>query len=120
MTLKTKQKGWRTVRKGNDFFRQNGYIGANLEKTGRFIKEKDLFNLWDNLYIKGNLHIFVQYKTNMCLGVKKPRKWLTPFIDFAKEHGSIYVKYYVFNSIDYKGFQMFDCMTKKNEKKNKI
>ncbi len=109
MTSKARAKGNRTIRKGKEILFAEGYIGNNLEKTGRFVKEKDLFNLWDWLFIKGKHHLFIQFKTNMEFGVRKPRKWLDPFIEFGKKHGSRYVKYKVWSKPDRKPFLVFEC-----------
>lgn len=95
--------------KGRKLLESKGYICANLEKTGKFVKEKDLFNLWDYLAIKGKTHIFIQFKTNVEFGKKKPRKWLIPYIKFGKDHSSKYVRYEIWNSIDRRGFEIFKC-----------
>ena len=102
--VNARQKGYRTVASGRKIFESRGYIGANLEKTGRFIKEKDLFGLWDYLFIKGKTHVFVQFKTNM-----RGQKWKLPFIAFGKKHGSRYVKYAIWNKWDYKEFEIIEC-----------
>jgi len=117
MVSKARAKGYRTVSKGKKILESKGYICANLEKTGKFAKEKDLFNLWDFLAIKGKLHLFIQFKTNESFGIKKPRKWIHPYIDFGKTHCSKYVKYQIWNKTDYKGFEVFKC---KNDKKRTI
>ena len=106
-------KGYRTVASGKQIFLANGFIGANLEKTGKFVKEKDLFNLWDYLFIRGKLHLFVQFKTNEAFGKRKLRKWIKPFTDFAKKHSSKYVKYEIWSRWDRKYFKVLDCKTKK-------
>ena len=99
--INARNKGHRTVAYGKQDFFARGYIGSNLEKSGRFTKEKDLFGLWDYLFIKGKEHVFVQFKTNM-----RGQKWLNPFIDFAIAHGSENVKYEVWNWRDRKGFEV--------------
>ena len=104
MASKSRQKGYRTVASGKVIFLKKGYIGANLEKSGRFIKDKDLFNLWDYLFIKGKTHVFVQFKTNL-----KGQKWMLPFIKFGKKHGSRMVKYQIWNKFDRKGFSITEC-----------
>lgn len=119
MTSKARAKGYRTVKKGTKIFLNKGYIGANLEKTGRFIKEKDLFGLWDNLFIRDKTHVFVQFKTNKKLGVKRFRKWLGPYLEFGKKHGSELVRYEIWNKIDRKYFEIVDCVSEtrlKNER----
>lgn len=104
MVSKSRQKGYRTVASGKEIFRKKGYICANLEKSSRYAKQKDLFNLWDYLFIKFKTHIFVQFKTNM-----KGQKWKEPYIEFGKKHGSRYVKYQIWNKKDYKGFEITKC-----------
>ena len=112
MTSAARAKGYRTVAKGKEIFYANGYLYANLEKTGKFVKEKDLFGLWDYLFIKDRLHVFVQFKTNEGFGVKRHRKWLAPFIYFGRKHESRNVKYQIWNWIDNKGFEVLECSKK--------
>jgi len=45
--VNTFTKGWRTVRKGRDELEADGWITADVENKGRFIKTKDLFGLFD-------------------------------------------------------------------------
>jgi len=104
-----KSKGYRTVATIKKILIADGYIVANLEKSGKFVKEKDLFNLWDLLAIKGIHHLFIQAKTNMKFGIKKPRKWLLPYIKFGKKHGSKYVKYEIWNKPDRQPIETFKC-----------
>lgn len=104
MANKSKQKGYRTVASGKKIFFSKGYIGANLEKNTKFAKERDLFGLWDYLFIKGKTHVFVQFKTNL-----KGQKWKNEFIEFAKKHGSRCVKYEIWNKFDRKHFEVLNC-----------
>ncbi len=104
MVSKARAKGYRTVSKGRKIFLSKGYIGSNLEKTGKFAKEKDLFNLWDYLFIKGKTHIFVQFKTNL-----RGQKWKNRYIAFGKAHGSRNVRYEIWNSFDRVGFDITKC-----------
>ncbi len=113
MASKSRIKGYQTVALGKKIFLADGFIGANLEKTGKFVKEKDLFNLWDYLFLKKKVHKFIQFKTNEHFGKQKLRKWLTPFIDFAKKHSSKYVQYEIWNKLDRKHFEILNCKTKK-------
>ncbi len=90
--------------------KNKGYIVANLEKSGRFIKEKDLWNLWDLLAIRGKTHLFIQAKTNL-----RGQKWKIPYVEFGKSHGSRCVRYEIWVKFDYiKGFDITEC---KNEAK---
>jgi len=109
MTSKSRAKGYRTVAKGRELLLAQGYIGANLEKTGKFVKDKDLFGLWDYLFIKEKEHLFIQFKTNLGVGVKKPQKWLRPYLAFGKAHGSETVRYEVWIHHDNKGFKVVKC-----------
>jgi len=101
---KSRQKGYRTVAKIRKLFEDEGYIVANLEKTGKFIKEKDLFNLWDILCVRGKTHVFIQAKTNA-----KGHKWKQPYIEFGRKHGSRTVKYEIWNKLDRKYFLVTEC-----------
>ena len=114
MTTKAKRKGYRTVACGKKIFIENGYICANLEKSGKFIIEKDLFGLWDCLFLRGKKHVFVQFKTNKSFGKKKLTKWTLPYIEFGKEHGSDFVEYEIWNKWDRKGFEVLECNKKRN------
>jgi hypothetical protein len=110
---KAKAKGYRTVARIRKKLLYRDFIVANLEKSGKFIEEKDLFNLWDLLAINKKLHIFIQAKTNQEFGQKKLRKWTKPYTDFGKEHSSKNVRYEIWNKIDNKHFEILDCKTKK-------
>lgn len=106
---KSKLKGYRTCRAGREMLEQEGWIGRNLEKTGKFAKEKDLFGLWDFIFVRNREILFIQYKTNESFGKKKPRKWLAPYIEWGKEHASELVRYEVWNHTDRKGFSVYIC-----------
>ena len=109
MACKAKQKGYRTVASGRKIFLSKGYIGSNLEKGGKFTKEKDLFNLWDYIFIKGKTHVFVQFKTNMVFGKNRLRKWCLKYFVFGVKHNSRCVKYEIWNKRDNKGFEVLEC-----------
>lgn len=106
---KARQKGNRTIAKGKEILFAEGYIGSNLEKTGRFVKEKDLFGLWDWLFIKKRNFLFIQFKTNKEFGIRKPRKWVLPYLEFGKKHGNRYVKFEIWSKPDRKPFLVFEC-----------
>lgn len=74
--VNSRQKGRRSVQRAIDYYTLQGYRLEKVEKTGRFVVEKDLFGLFDLLGIKKNQTIFIQVKTN------KPAT-LQPYIDFA-------------------------------------
>ena len=109
MVCKAKLKGYRTVAKIKQVLTKNGYIVSNLEKTGKFVKEKDLWNLWDLIAIKSKEHLFIQAKTNM-----KGHKWKEPYIKFGKMHGSKYVKYEIWNKFDRLYFEILNCSTEQH------
>ena len=95
MTSKTRTKGNRTVRKTRAYLENEGYITDTVEKTGRFVKVKDLFSLFDIIAIhpkKGIL--FIQCKTNRPAS-KKP---LQAFSDKYNVKGVCFTWY------DRKGF----------------
>jgi hypothetical protein len=108
--INAKSKGYRTVALGRRILEEQGYIVANLEKTGKFVKEKDLFGLWDALSVRGKYHIFTQYKTNMESGKKKYRKWLQPYIAFGKLHSSEFVRYDVRIYHNRRGWEVIECV----------
>ena len=115
MSSKARQKGYRTVSYGREWFESLGYIGANVERNSMFSKERDCFGLWDYIFLKGDSLIFVQFKTNMVLGKTPPgqpaklRKWTEPYIKFGVEHGSEHVSFIIFNKIDNLGHEILEC-----------
>ena len=95
MIKSTKAKGYRTVRRTREYLENEGYITDTVEKTGKFVKVKDLFGLWDLCCVhpkKGVL--FVQCKTNRP-ATKKP---LQDFSDKYNVCGACFTWY------DRKGF----------------
>lgn len=99
--MKTKQKGYRAVAKYiEDFLSDGDYIYDKVEKTGRFVKQKDLFGLFDLVacdYI-GFTH-YIQVTHNKPHPHKK-------FSEFAKTWGSMS---YVIQAVwyDRKGWKIF-------------
>ena len=110
---KAKQKGYRTVARIRKKLVSRDYIVSNLEKNGPFAKEKDLFGLWDLIAVHKKVQLFIQSKTNKEIGIRKLRKWITPYTDFGKKHGSKCVRYEIWNKRDNKNFEILDCNTKK-------
>ena len=102
--VSTRQKGFRTVASGKKILQDAGWTSCNLEKSGRFIQDKDCFGLWDYLFIRGKEHLFIQFKTN-----KHGSAWKKPYFDWGKEHGSGSVRYEIWNKIDYEGFVILGC-----------
>lgn len=111
MSSKSKAKGYRTIAKAREYLESKGYISSSLEKTGRFVKEKDLFGLWDFLFIKDTEHLFIQFKTNKKIILKKGSisTWLKPFIKFGMDHGNEFVKYQVWNKCGRNQFEVLEC-----------
>ena len=66
-----RQKGYRSVQKAVDYYENEGWKVDKVEKTGKFVFEKDLYGLFDLLCIKQNLVLFVQVKSNRP-ATKKP------------------------------------------------
>lgn len=64
MTSKTRAKGNKTVRRTREYLENLGWTTEVVEKTGKFVKEKDLFGIGDVLAIRKGEIIFVQCKTN--------------------------------------------------------
>lgn len=100
--VNSRKKGHRTVAHGRKRLHALGYVSANLEQSGRtFGRDRDLFGLWDYLFIRGRIHLFIQFKTNLG-GVK----WMQPYRDFAQLHGSAYVQYEIWIWFDREGFKI--------------
>lgn len=66
--VNTKQKGYRTVQKAITHYQEQGWLVDKVEKTGKFIVEKDLFSSecdgFDLIGIKKNCVLLIQVKTN--------------------------------------------------------
>ena len=82
--VNTRAKGNRNRRKTITALEKDGYKVAVVERTGRFIKEKDMFGLFDLLAINEYGQIkFVQVSTN------KPHTH-KPFKEFRNKYGKTY------------------------------
>lgn len=111
MSSPNRLKGYRTVSLIKQVLVSQGYIVTNLEKTGKFVKEKDLWGLWDLLALNGKVHLFIQAKTNIALGKKKLCKWTQSYILFAQEHGSEHVRYEIWVKYDRRPIIVLDCQS---------
>lgn len=61
-----RRKGNRTVRRCLVWLHSHGWLVGLVERTGRFIKDKDLFGLFDAVCVDVGGHcLFVQFKTNV-------------------------------------------------------
>lgn len=109
MSSKARQKGYRSVKAVRDVLEADGYIVGNVERNSKFSKERDLFGLWDLLAVRGRQHIYIQVKTNLSIGKKKPTKWLEPYIAWGKEHGSEHVLCQVHVKYDGAGIKVVEC-----------
>ena len=77
--VNTRAKGNKTVRDGIKLLEASGWQCSKVERGGKFVKEKDLWGLWDVGCIKGDHIKFIQFKTN------KPGV-IHPYITWAKAH----------------------------------
>ena len=75
--MNTYQKGMRTVRRGRKKLESEGWITADVESKGKFIKNKDLFGLFDVIAIKPGRTKLIQFKTNRMPVMKE-------YIEFSK------------------------------------
>ena len=98
MAKNNKIKGWRSRRLCISLLREEGWRVDVVEKTGKFIKVKDMFSLFDIVAIKDEV-MFVQVTTN------KPHTH-TDFAKFKKNYPFIMIRQYV--HIDRKGFKIYE------------
>lgn len=98
--MKTRVKGNRAVRKCINYLKTKGYIVSKAEVGGKFVKQKDMFGLFDLVAIrKGNI-LLVQVTCNR----NHPHKKFQEFSNmYANE--SIYIEQYIW--MDYKGFVQY-------------
>jgi len=85
MMVNTYQKGARTVKKGRDILRDRGWITADVELKGKYIKTKDLFGLFDVMAIKPGRTKLIQFKTNRMPVMKEYIKFKKKYIQFEVE-----------------------------------
>lgn len=62
--VNSRAKGNSSVRKAIAYYTDEGWLVDKVEKTGKYIKDKDLYNLFDLVGVKSNQTIFIQVKTN--------------------------------------------------------
>jgi len=94
--MSNRAKGKRTIRKAKDFYSEKGWQIEDVEKSGKYTKETDLFGLFDLVGIKDGQVLFVQVKTN------RPATQ-APFKEFAKKHCGDAILVHVYTHYDYKG-----------------
>ena len=85
MVCSAKQKGYRTVRKGREELEADGWYTESVEKTGKFVAQKDLFGLFDVVAIKPGRTKLIQYKTNRIEGVKITQQFSKDYPQFECE-----------------------------------
>ncbi|MAH50055.1 hypothetical protein CMI37_29820 [Candidatus Pacearchaeota archaeon] len=95
--VNTYRKGWKTVNEGRKMLVKDGWVTADVEAKGRFIKQKDLFGLFDVIAIKPNRTKLIQFKTNQMPSYK-------PYHIFAKEYPQFEVE--IWCKINYKGWRI--------------
>lgn len=99
----SRAKGNRTRNKCIRFYSKKDWDVEIVEKTGRYVKIKDLYGLFDLIAIKGTTIAFIQVKTN------KPAVQ-QPYIDWAKEHCCENIKCICWTWYDHKGPRIQEYM----------
>lgn len=95
----SKRKGARTKRKCKKFYEERGWDVGDVEKTSRYAKQKDLFDLFDLIAIKGQKVKFIQVKTNKPATQKPYKEW-------AKKHCCHNIECVVATWYDYKNWRL--------------
>ena len=85
MTINVTQKGNRQVLKVIKRLTAEGWLVEKVEKTGKFIKVKDLFSLWDVMAIKKSRTKLIQVKSNRKPVLKKFEEFKESFPQFECE-----------------------------------
>jgi len=96
--MNVRQKGQRSVRKCLNDLKFDKWQCEGVERVGRFVKEKDLFGLWDVMAIKRHRTKLIQVKTN-----KKPP--FDKFMTFQKAYPQFQCEVWVWK--DRKGFDKY-------------
>lgn len=75
--LNARRKGLRNQRRAKELGENLGYIVHNQPIGGRYNKFKDIFNLWDQIWIRkrDNRIMWVQVKSNNFPSIRKYQKW---------------------------------------------
>lgn len=98
MVKSTRNKGNRNQRKAITELEEDGWLVGVVERTGKFIKEKDLFGLFDILALKEGFIRMIQIKTNSTGGMLKRIK------SFSNEHDHNKLSSELWVWKDYKGW----------------
>jgi len=108
-----RQKGTRNENKCKELLEEQGWLVDKVEKKGKFLKNKDLFGLFDLIAIGHNRSKlyhptvyyvdvnFVQVTTN------KPHT-LKPYIEFAQKWVCLNIHVTMYVWIDRRGFILYD------------
>ena len=99
-----KNKGNRTRRRAEDFWRERGYLGDRVELSGKFAKSRDLFSSssfggFDIVALTSKEIVLIQVKTNQPATKQ-------PYIDFAKKYASRQIKVLCMTWYSYKGWRL--------------
>mgnify|MGYP001562519195 CR=1 FL=1 len=108
--MKTRVKGNRIRRKCIEYLEKTGWLVDVVEKTGKFVKVKDLFGLFDLIAIKEGAVIFIQVTSNTPHNHHKLK-------EFRKKH-SIFIEQFVWK--DRKGFDIYLYYSNKKWERFKI
>ena len=102
----TRVKGNKNVRRCIELLTSEGWLVDKVEKTGRFIKDKDAFNLFDLAGIGDDTTLWVQVTSNKPHTHKK-------YQEFANKYAGphLLVRQYVW--IDRKGWKIFNYVKNK-------
>jgi len=105
MVLKTRIKGNRNVNKCIDLLSIEGYYVDKVEKTGRFIKQKDLYGLFDLIGIQR-----INNETEVILAQVTSNVPHTHyrFEAFAEKFGSDTLRIMQYVWVDREGFKIFN------------
>lgn len=107
--VNARAKGSRNEKKYIDELVSQSWLVDRVEKKGKFLKEKDLFGLFDLIALKGNITMLVQVTTN------RPHTH-KDYSDFAKKwyHPLRRIRQVVW--YDRKGWVIFDYDQFKKDK----
>lgn len=94
--MNTKKKGQRTLYKIMKQLRDAGWLVSIVERPTRFNRNKDMFNLFDLVAVKGPYIKFIQAKTNQWGSMKHIK-------EFTANHGSEFLSCEVWQWKDYDG-----------------
>lgn len=110
--MKTRQKGRRAVNKAIDYLETEEWLVADVEKTGKFVKIKDMYGLFDLACIKEDGGVmYVQVTSSRPHTHKR-------YIEFSKKYRKTHITFVQMVWINYKGFivHTYDNGTKTRRK----